>query len=171
MQLPLCQTARLAWPTPVLCHTQNLGLTEGQGVGGAKRGGLRMGTSIDDERQCLQPLGPRQQGWPQTPHLRRRSGSMGLQTRFSPLAPCRWGVCDQSILIFGCDRALANWSIITTRNRVFVHSRRHIFCVIPISDKSLLRPLDAKTILAGKIVSQRSRERVQKRKTKRHGKR
>ena len=65
-----------------------------------------MGTYIDDERQSLQPLGPRQQGWPQTPRLRRRSGSMGLRTRFSPLAPCSWGVCDQSILIFGCDRAL-----------------------------------------------------------------
>ena len=65
-----------------------------------------MGKYIDDERQSLQPLGPRQQGWPQTPHLRRRSGSMGLRTRFSPLAPCSWGVCDQSILIFGCDSAL-----------------------------------------------------------------
>ena len=64
-----------------------------------------MGTYIDDERQSIQPPGPRQQGWPQMPHLRRRSGSMGLRTRFSPLAPCSWGICDQSILIFGCDRA------------------------------------------------------------------
>ena len=69
-----------------------------------------MGTYIDDERQSLQPLGPRQQGGPQTPHLRHRSGSMGLRTRFSPLAPCSWGVCDQSILIFGCDRTLADFA-------------------------------------------------------------
>ncbi len=57
-----------------------------------------MGTYIDDEHQTLQALGPRQQRWPQTPHLRRRSGSMGLRTRFSPLAPCSQGVCDHSIL-------------------------------------------------------------------------
>ncbi len=66
----------------VLGRTPKLGLTEIQGVGGAKRGGLCMGTYIDDERQSLLPLGPRQQGWPQMPHLRHRSGSMGLRTRF-----------------------------------------------------------------------------------------
>ena len=51
-------------------------------------------------------LAPAPQGWPHTPHLRRRIGSMGLWIRFSPLAPCRWGVCGQSILIFRRDRAL-----------------------------------------------------------------
>ncbi len=75
-----------------------------------------MNTYIDDERQSLQHLGSRRQGWPQTPHLRRRSGSMGLQTRFSPQAPRSCGVCDQSILILGCDSALASRFISIARS-------------------------------------------------------
>ncbi len=52
------------------------------------------------------PLAPAPQGWPQAPHLRRRISSMGTRTRFSPLAPCSWCVCGQSILICRRDKAL-----------------------------------------------------------------
>ncbi len=90
----------------VLCHSYKLGLTEGQGAVGAKRGGSRMGSYADDERQSPRPPGPRSQGWPETGHLRRRNGSMGLRTRFSPLTPCIWPVSGQSTPICSCDRAL-----------------------------------------------------------------
>ena len=43
----------------VPCSSHNYGLTEGQGVVGAKRGGLRMDAYVDDERQSPRPLGPR----------------------------------------------------------------------------------------------------------------
>ena len=46
------------------CCSHNYGLTEGQGVVGAKRGGLRMDAYVDDERQNPRPLGPRPKGWP-----------------------------------------------------------------------------------------------------------
>ena len=49
-------------PQLVLCHAYKLGLTVGQGVVGAKRGGLCMGTYVDDERQSPRPLGPRPAG-------------------------------------------------------------------------------------------------------------
>ncbi len=48
----------------VPCSGHNYGLTEGQGVVGAKRGGLRMDAYVDDERQSPGPLGPRPKGWP-----------------------------------------------------------------------------------------------------------
>ena len=65
-----------------------------------------MGSYADDERQSPRPPGPRSQGWPETGHLRRRNGSMGLRTRFSPLTPCIWPVSGQSTPICSCDRAL-----------------------------------------------------------------
>ena len=46
----------------MLCHAYKLGLTEGQGVVGAKQGGKCMGTYIDDERQSSRPPGPRPAG-------------------------------------------------------------------------------------------------------------
>ncbi len=69
-----------------------------------------MQTYVDDERQSPRPSGPRPQGWPETGHLRRRSGSRGLRTRFSPLAPCIWPVSGQSIHHYTADRALARTS-------------------------------------------------------------
>ena len=48
----------------VPCSGHNYGLTEGQGVVGAKRGGLRMDAYVDDERQSPRHLGPRPKGWP-----------------------------------------------------------------------------------------------------------
>ena len=48
----------------VPCSSHNYGLTEGQRVVGAKRGGLRMDAYVDDERQSPRPLGPRPKGWP-----------------------------------------------------------------------------------------------------------
>ncbi len=62
----------------VLCSAYKLALTAGQGDLGAKRGGRCIDEYYHDERQSPQPFGPRQQGWPETGHLRRRSGSMGL---------------------------------------------------------------------------------------------
>ena len=46
----------------VPCSGHNYGLTESQGVVGAKRGGLRMDAYVDDERQSPRPLGPRPTG-------------------------------------------------------------------------------------------------------------
>ncbi|MDA8377645.1 MAG: hypothetical protein M0Z50_11440, partial [Planctomycetia bacterium] len=66
------------YPKVVLCSAYKLALTAGQGDLGAKRGGRCIDEYYHDERQSPQPLGPRQQGWPETGHLRRRSGSMGL---------------------------------------------------------------------------------------------
>ena len=66
-----------------------------------------MGTYIDDERQSPRPPGPRPAGLAanaSSAASHRLNGS--LWPRFSPLAPCRWGVCGQSILIFRRGRAL-----------------------------------------------------------------
>ena len=76
-----------------------------------------MQTYVDDERQSPRPSGPRPQGWPETGHLRRRSGSRGLRTRFSPLAPCIWPVSGQSIHHYTADRALEAGSTEWLRRR------------------------------------------------------
>ena len=52
------------------------------------------------------PLAPAPRGWPQTPHLRRRSSSRGSTDPVFAAASCIWGLCGQSILIFRRDRAL-----------------------------------------------------------------
>ncbi len=57
-------------------------------------------------------LGSRRLGWSETGHLRRRTGLMGLETRFSPLSPCIWPVSSQSKLIYRRDRALVGRSIL-----------------------------------------------------------
>ena len=49
----------MAIGTLVPCSSHNYGLTEGQGVVGAKRGGLRMDAYVDDERQNPRPSGVR----------------------------------------------------------------------------------------------------------------
>ncbi len=44
-----------------------------------------MGAYADDERQSPPPSGSRPPGGPETGRLRRRTGSRGLRTRFSPV--------------------------------------------------------------------------------------
>ena len=69
----------------VLCHAYKLGLTEGQEVVGAKRGGESvLEYTLTTSAKAHGLLAPAQRGWRPTPHLRRRRGSKGLRTQFSP---------------------------------------------------------------------------------------
>jgi hypothetical protein len=91
----------------VLCHAYKLGLTEGQEVVGAKRGGKCMEYTLTTSAKAHGLLAPAQRGWRPTPHLRRRRGSKGQRPVFTA-ASCIWSVCRQSTLICRRDRALAS---------------------------------------------------------------
>ena len=81
---------------PVLCHAYKLGLTEGQGGVGAKRGGKCMGTYIDDERQSPRPPGPRPAGLAASAPSAASQQLKGSTDPFFAATPCSWGVCGQS---------------------------------------------------------------------------
>jgi hypothetical protein len=77
-----------------------------------------MGTYIDDERQRPRPLSPRPAGLAASAPPAASHQLNGYTTRFSPLAPCSWGVYGQSILIGRCDRTLGSmWGGLFRRTR------------------------------------------------------
>ena len=91
----------------VLCHAYKLGLTEGQAVVGAKRGGKCIGIYIDDERQSSRPPGPRPAGLAATAPSAASPRFKGSTDPVFTAASCIWSVCRQSTLICRRDRALA----------------------------------------------------------------
>ena len=99
---------------PVLCHAYKLGLTEGQGVVGAKRGGKCMGTYIDDERQSSRPPDPRPAGLAANAPSARSQQLKGSMDPVFAAASCIWSLCGQSILICRRGRALSPWTACRT---------------------------------------------------------
>ena len=91
----------------VLCHAYKLGLTEGQEVVGAKRGGKCIGIYIDDERQSSRPPGPRPAGLAANAPSAASPRFKGSTDPVFTAASCIWSVCRQSTLICRRDRALA----------------------------------------------------------------
>ena len=91
----------------VLCHAYKLGLTEGQEVVGAKRGGKCIGIYIDDERQSSRPPGPRPAGLAANAPSAASPRFKGSTDPVFTTASCIWSVCRQSTLICRRDRALA----------------------------------------------------------------
>ncbi len=92
--------------TLVLCHAYKLGLTEGQEVVGAKRGGKCIGIYIDDERQSSRPPGPRPAGLAANAPSAASPRFKGSTDPVFTAASCIWSVCRQSTLICRRDRAL-----------------------------------------------------------------
>ena len=90
----------------VLCHAYKLGLTEGQEVVGAKRGGKCIGIYIDDERQSSRPPGPRPAGLAANAPSAASPRFKGSMDPVFTAASCIWSVCRQSTLICRRDRAL-----------------------------------------------------------------
>ncbi len=91
----------------VLCHAYKLGLTEGQEVVGAQRGGKCIGIYIDDERQSSRPPGPRPAGLAANAPSAASPRFKGSTDPVFTAASCIWSVCRQSTLICRRDRALA----------------------------------------------------------------
>ena len=95
----------------VLCHAYKLGLTEGQEVVGAKRGGKCIGIYIDDERQSSRPPGPRPAGLAANAPSAASPRFKGSTDPVFTAASCIWSVCRQSTLICRRDRALVHGRI------------------------------------------------------------
>ena len=93
----------------VLCHAYKLGLTEGQEVVGAKRGGKCIGIYIDDERQSSRPPGPRPAGLAANAPSAASPRFKGSTDPVFTAASCIWSVCRQSTLICRRDRALESF--------------------------------------------------------------
>ena len=88
----------------VLCDTCKLALTAGQGDMDAKPGRC-IGQYSHHELTISRHCGLRPPGWPKAGHLWRRSGSIGLWPRFSPLSPGIRSISVQSKRIYRHDRA------------------------------------------------------------------